>query len=130
MPFSSKGYVVAYKVTLHRTLLEVWDWSEHGQYPIVVDTTSCTHTLPHFKDDLNEEDKVLLEKLIILDSIEFLHDFVLPELKLQAIDEDVVLHPNCSARKLGLDAKMLVIAEQCARSVTVPSYPRLLRFRR
>ena len=63
------------------TLHEFWEWSEHGQYPIVVDTTSCTHTLRTCKDDLNEEDKELLEKLTILDSIEFLHDFVLPKLK-------------------------------------------------
>jgi D-lactate dehydrogenase len=120
MPFSSKGYTAAYKATLHSTLHEFWEWSEHGQYAIVVDTTSCTHSLRTCRDDLNKEDKVLLEKLTILDIIEFLHDFVLPKLKIQAIDEDVVLHPNCSARKLGLDAKMLDIAKQCAKSATVP----------
>jgi D-lactate dehydrogenase len=120
MPFSSKGYTAAYKTTLHRALHEFWEWSEHGQYPVVVDATSCTHTLRTCRDDLNKEDKVLLEKLTILDSIEFLHDYVLPKLKPQVIDEDVVLHPNCSARKLGLDAKMLDIAKQCARSATVP----------
>jgi len=120
MPFSSKGYIAAYKATLQSTLLEFWEWSEHGQYPIVVDTTSCTHTLRTCRDDLNEEDKELLKKLTILDSVEFLHDFVLPKLKTQAIDEDVILHPNCSARKLGLDSKMLDIAKQCAKSATVP----------
>jgi len=120
MPFSSKGYIAAYKATLHRILLEFWEWSGHGYYPIVVDTTSCTHTLRTCKDDLNKEDKELLRKLTILDGIEFLHDFVLPKLKHQAIDEEVVLHPNCSARKLGLDVKMLDIAKQCAKSATVP----------
>jgi D-lactate dehydrogenase len=120
MPFSSKGYTAAYKATLHSTLHEFWEWSEHGQYSIVVDTTSCTHTLRTCKDDLNKEAKELLEKLTILDSIEFLHDYVLPKLKTQAIDEDVVMHPNCSARKLGLDEKMLDIAKQCAKSATVP----------
>jgi len=120
MPFSSKGYVAAYRITLHRVLHEFWEWSEHGQYPIVMDTTSCTHTLRTCKDDLDKEDKELMEKLTILDSVEFLHDVVLPKLKIQAMDEDVILHPNCSARKLGLDAKMLDIAKQCSRSATVP----------
>jgi len=120
MPFSSKGYIAVYKATLHSTLLKFWEWSEHGEYPIVVDTTSCTHILRTCKDDLNEKDKELLEKLTILDGIEFLHDFVLPKLKTQVVDEDVVLHPNCSARKLGLDARMLDIAKQCAKSATVP----------
>jgi D-lactate dehydrogenase len=58
--------------------------------------------------------------LAILDSIEFLHDCVLPKLDLHPLDEDVVLHPNCSARKLGLDTGMLAIAQKCARSATVP----------
>jgi len=120
MPFSSKGYRAAYQATLHNTLHEFWEWSEHGQYPIVVDTTSCTHTLRNCKDDLDKDDQELLEELTLLDSIEFLHDFVLPKLKIQAIDQDIVLHPNCSARKLGLDVKMLGIAKQCARSATVP----------
>jgi len=120
MPFLSKGYIEAYKATLHSTLLEFWEWSEHGQYPIVVDTASCTHTFRTSKNDLNKEDKELMEKLTVFDSIEFLHDFVLPKLKIQAIDGDVVLHPNCSARKLGLDKKMLDIAKQCAKSATVP----------
>ena len=120
MPFSSKGYTTAYKAMLHSTLLKFWEWSEHGQYSIVVDTTSCTHTLRTCKDDLNKDDKELLRQLTILDSIEFLHDFVLPKLKTRTMDEDVVLHPNCSARKLGLDTMMLSIAKQCARSAIVP----------
>jgi D-lactate dehydrogenase len=120
MPFSSKGYIAVYKATLHSTLVKFWEWSAHGEYPIVVDTTSCTHTLRTCKDDLNEEDKELLEKLTILDGTEFLHDFVVPKLNIQAIDEDVVLHPNCSARKLGLDTKMLGVAKRCAKSVTIP----------
>jgi D-lactate dehydrogenase len=32
----------------------------------------------------------------------------------------VVLHPNCSARKLGLDSKMTAIAERCARTAATP----------
>jgi D-lactate dehydrogenase len=45
---------------------------------------------------------------------------VLSKLNICRIEEDVVLHPNCSARKLGLDSKLVAIAKQCARSVTVP----------
>jgi len=31
-----------------------------------------------------------------------------------------MLHPNCSARKLGLDEIFLSIAKQCARSANIP----------
>jgi D-lactate dehydrogenase len=98
----------------------MWEWSEHGKYPIVIDTTSCTHTLRTCKDDLNQEDQELWKQLTILDGIEFLHDVVLPKLHVHPIEAEVVLHPNCSARKLGLDAKMAAIAKQCAKSATVP----------
>ena len=120
MPFSSKGYIAAYKTTLHRTLHQFWNWSEHGKYPIVIDTTSCTYTLRLCSDFLDAEDKELWKKLTILDGIEFLHDHVLPKLEVHPVDEEIILHPNCSARKLGLDAKLIGIARQCARSVTVP----------
>ena len=120
MPFASKGYTDAYKTTLHNTLLKFWEWSEGGKYSIVIDTSSCTHTLRTCSDDLSEEDQERWKQLTILDSIEFLHDYVLPKLKIQQLDEAVILHPNCSARKLGLDARLLSIAKQCAKSAAVP----------
>jgi D-lactate dehydrogenase len=120
MPFASKGYGAAYKTTLHKTLRKLWNWSEEGKYPIVVDTTSCTHTLRTCSDDLSEEDGEMWEGLTLLDSVEFLHDYALPHLDIRRLDENVILHPNCSARKLGLDNKLLSVAQTCARSATVP----------
>ena len=120
MPFASKGYKQAYRATLHKTLMQMWEWSEHGKYSVIIDTTSCTHTLRTCSDDLSAEDRELWNKLTILDGVEFLHDYVLPKLEIHPVDDEVILHPNCSARKLGLDAKMLDIAKQCAKSATVP----------
>jgi len=120
MPFHSKGYPQAYQAALHQTLLAMWEWSEQGKYPIVIDTTSCTHSLRTCGDDLSPEDKAIWSKLTLLDAVEFLHDHVLPKLNLHPVDEDVILHPNCSLRRLSLDGKMLSIAKQCARSASVP----------
>ena len=120
MPFSSKGYVAAYQAALHKTIQNFWQWSEHGKYPIVIDTTSCTHALRTCSDSLSKSDKDLYDKLTFLDSIEFIHDILLPKLNTQPLPRDVILHPNCSARKLGLDFKMMAIAECCARSAAVP----------
>ena len=120
MPFASKGYKQAYQATLHKTLMQMWTWSEQGKYPVVIDTTSCTHTLRTCGDDLSAEGKEIWSQLTILDGVEFLHDHVLPKLNIHPVDEDVILHPNCSLRKLGLDGKMLSISKQCARSASVP----------
>src|SRR5215216_3257224 len=103
MPFHSKGYDEAYTFTLHKTILQLWDWSQGGKYPIVMDTTSCTHQLRTCEVDLSKEDRELWKKISILDVVEFLHDIILPRLELHPLREDIVLHPNCSARKLGLD---------------------------
>lgn len=120
MPFGSKGYTAAYKATLHNTLAKFWEWSGHGEVPIVIDTTSCLQSLRTCQEALSPDDLALYQQLTLLDSLEFIHDTLLPRLEIHPLDADVVLHPNCSARKLGLEGKMLAIAQQCARSATVP----------
>jgi D-lactate dehydrogenase len=120
MPFSSKGYMAAYQASLHKTIQKFWEWSEHGEYPMVIDTSSCTHTLRTCSDSLSDADRELYHHMTFLDSIEFTHDILLPKLNIQPLPRDVILHPNCSARKLGLDSKMTAIAECCAKSATVP----------
>jgi len=120
MPFASKGYLQTYKETLHKTIAKLWEWSQGGKFPIVIDTTSCAHSLRTSEEYLSKEDLEFYRMMTILDSLELIHDTLLPRLEIDPVDEDVVLHPNCSARKLGLDGMMLSIARKCARSATVP----------
>ena len=120
MPFSSKGYRRAYQRMLGQAVEKFWRWSEGGGYPIVIDATSCAYTLRSATGDLEGEALERYRQLTVLDSIEFLHDVVLPRLALHRLPEQVVLHPNCSAQKLGLQEKLVAIARQCAESVTVP----------
>jgi D-lactate dehydrogenase len=49
-----------------------------------------------------------------------MHDVLLPALEIQPVVDAVVLHPNCSSRKLNLQDKMVAIAKRCAKTVTVP----------
>lgn len=123
MPFGSKGYTKAYQATRQRTLERFWEWSEHGKLPVVIDTTSCTYTLRQYVNNLgalSDEERIIFEKLTLLDGLELMHDVLLPLLTINPVAEAVVLHPNCSARKLNLQNKMTAIARQCARNVTIP----------
>ena len=123
MPFGSKGYTAAYHTIRKRILERFWEWSDHGLLPIVIDTTSCTYTLRQYSgnpSDLTPEERLIFEKLIILDGLELMHDVLLPALEVHPVAEAVVLHPNCSSRKLNLQDKMSAIAGRCAKSVTVP----------
>ncbi|PWH19350.1 MAG: FAD-binding oxidoreductase [Anaerolineae bacterium] len=120
MPFSSKGYRQAYQEMLQHTLEKLWRWSEGGRYPIVIDATSCAYTLRNAGADLDGVTLQRYRQLTLLDSVEFLHDTVLPRLDFKPLAERVVLHPNCSAQKLGLQDKLVAIAKRCVESVTVP----------
>ncbi len=119
MPFGSKGYAEANQAILVQTLERLWRWTEAGRLPVVIDTSSCLYTL-RTASGLPEAAQETLRKLSLLDSIEFLHDVLLPRLALTPLDEEVMLHPNCSARKLGLQDKLLAVARRCARQAVVP----------
>lgn len=121
MPFGSKGYTAAYQDMLHRTLTSFWDWSEGGRLPVVIDTSSCAYTLRTCADVLLPSDREKWQRLTILDSLEFAHDILLPRLKIHPLSVDVVLHPNCAARKLNLTGKLVAISKASAGSATVPN---------
>lgn len=123
MPFGSKGYTAAYQATRQRTLERFWEWSEHGRLPIVIDTTSCTYTLRQYDGNLSGltlKERHIFEKLTLLDGLELMHDVLLPALEIHPVADAVILHPNCSSRKLNLQDKMSAIASRCANTVTVP----------
>jgi len=120
MPFSSKGYRHAYKQMINRTVSRFYDWSDSGRLPIVMDTSPCTFTVKNCFDDLDEENREKFKKLTILDSIEFVHDYLLTNLSVHKLADDVVLHPVCSVTKMDLTDKLAQVTRTCANSAEVP----------
>jgi D-lactate dehydrogenase len=55
-----------------------------------------------------------------LDSIEFVHDTLLPKLRVNSQPGSVALHPVCSVTKLGLTPKLEAIARACTDRVFIP----------
>ncbi len=119
-PYSSKGFDEARNAMLNRTIENMWRWSSEGKLPIMVDTSPCTYGLQHAREFLSPENQQHFDKLTIVDSIEFVHDRLLPKLKPQPQSATVALHPVCSAVKMGLSAKMEAIARACSQKVFVP----------
>jgi len=120
MPFSSKGYTAAYQDMLHRTLVCFWDWSKGGRLPVVMDASSCVYTLRSCDDVLLPSDRDIWQRLTIIDSLEFTHDILLPRLDVHPLSMEVILHPNCAARKLNLTGKLVAISKASAASTKVP----------
>jgi D-lactate dehydrogenase len=121
-PFASKGFESATQKMANSTIASLYELSNQGRLPIVVDTSSCTHTLQNLTHSLSEENKEKYTKLTFLDSVDYVHDMLLPKItNIQRIPK-VALHPVCSLYKSGIVKKMKAIAEQLADNVEVPLY--------
>ncbi|WP_316817506.1 FAD-binding and (Fe-S)-binding domain-containing protein [Pedobacter nyackensis] len=118
--FSSKGYNDAYIYTVNETIKKLWKWTSEGKFPVVLDVSSCTHTLHSCRPVLTEENKTYFDQLNIIDSIDYLYDYVTPKLKDIRKKESVVLHPVCTLKKMGLESKLFMLADHFADRVDVP----------
>ena len=108
MPFSSKGFQeegLQKSTALEKALLTA---SEQGKYPILFDMSPCYYTYHdhHAKSDFQ-----------FYDPIEFILDFVLPDLPITHPREEVTIFPVCSVKKLGLEEKLIDIAKRCAKKI-------------
>jgi D-lactate dehydrogenase len=97
-------------------------WTRDGQLPLVVDASSCSHgLLGEVASALDEAARERFQRVRILDSIEWVHDSLLPSLQIRRQAASVVLHAPCSAVHLGLQEKLRAIASALAEDVTVPA---------
>jgi len=108
-PFESKGLFDAAdrKSAELETALQVA--SDEGRLPIVFDTSPCAYRMKRYLGD----------RLAVQDSIEFIHDAVLPRVDLRR-GAAVAIHPVCSVRKMGLVDKLVAIAQRCSADVVQP----------
>ncbi|MBD1396649.1 FAD-binding oxidoreductase [Pontibacter sp. JH31] len=120
--FSSKGYSQAFAYTANETIEKVWLWTDKGRLPLVLDITSCTQTLQSCRPVLTPENKQKFDSLKIIDSIDYIADFILPKATVLRKKANVVLHPVCSLQKMGLEGRFVGIARQLAEEVTVPMH--------
>ena len=119
-PYSSKGFEESRDAMLNRVIENFWDWSNQGALPIMTDTSPCTYGLIHAREYLTPKNQEHFDRLKIVDSIEFVHDQLLPKLKVNHPERSVALHPVCSAVKMGLSGKLEAIARKCSGQVFVP----------
>jgi D-lactate dehydrogenase len=104
-----------------RTAEAILRWSEDGELPVVIDASSCAHGLLHdvggaLDDALRER----YERVRILDSIEWVHDRLLPRLEVGVRLASIAVHPTCSATQLGLGGRLRAIGDALADDVIVP----------
>jgi D-lactate dehydrogenase len=108
MAFSSKGFKEegARKAKeLEEALLAV---SDGGRIPVLFDMSPCFYTFREaYKGD----------ELRIYDPVEFMLERVMPRLVVRYPREVISVFPVCSVKKIGMEQKLLQLAEMCARKV-------------
>lgn len=108
--FESKGFMTQAdrkSAELSEALLQA---SNNGEYPILCDTSPCLYRMRNTLD----------ERLKLYEPIEFVLLFLMDKLNFNKKDLKVAIHPTCSTRKMGLEAKLKELAEKCASDVIWP----------
>ncbi|HTU87541.1 MAG TPA: FAD-binding and (Fe-S)-binding domain-containing protein, partial [Solirubrobacteraceae bacterium] len=119
-PWASKGYKRGHEWMAAAMVDAMWQWSDGGQLPIVIDAVSCTHGLiDDVGSHLDDEHRQRFEKLSLHDAIEWVHQ-LLPSLKISRKVGSAAVHPTCSTIHLGLEHKLVEIAQAVADEVSVP----------
>jgi D-lactate dehydrogenase len=118
--FSSKGFIPAYSHTVNTTIEQLWKWTRQGAVPVLMDVTSCTHSLQGARPYLTDANKLLFDKLIFIDSIDFAADYLLPNLIISNKKQQIVFHPVCSVYKMDLMNKLQAIGKACANVADIP----------
>ena len=106
-PFESKGFLDAADRKSAELEAALRRASDGGRFPIVFDTSPCAYRMKRY----------LAGRLAVADSIEFIHDRVLPRVDVTPTDAAVAIHPVCSVRKMGLVEKLAAIATRCSANV-------------
>ncbi len=106
-PFESKGLNDAANLKSAELQAALTEASEGGRWPVVFDTSPCAYRMKKF----------VAGRLPLHDSVEFVHDTLLPRLKLTPQPQAVAVHPVCSVRKMGTADKLMAIAGRCSAQV-------------
>ena len=109
--FESKGFMAQAdrkSQELSAALLAV---SENGTIPVLCDTSPC----------LNRMRSTLDKRLQLFEPVEFVLTYLMDRLKFRQLDVKVAVHPTCSTRKMGLEAKLEQLARACAKEVVMPA---------
>ncbi len=119
LPWSSKGFDAAHRHKANEMVAKLWEWSEEGKLPIVIDAASCTGAIADPAEGvLSEENAERLGKLEIVDSVAWSLR-LLPDLELHEKVGSATVHPTCATRRLALAHPLRALAEALADDVYI-----------
>jgi D-lactate dehydrogenase len=119
LPWSSKGFEAAHRHKANEMVERLWEWSDEGRLPVVIDAASCTSAIADpAARVLTEENAERHAKLEILDSVAWAQR-LLPNLEIAEKVGTATVHPTCATRRLGLAPALRATAEALADDVYI-----------
>jgi D-lactate dehydrogenase len=118
-PFSSKGFHDTGIDMFSKTIDLLYEATEYGKIPIIVDTSPCTYKFLHPSNDISKEINKKWQKLIFVDIIPFLEN-ITKDFEYKPLDKEIILHPTCSTQKMEHTEIMELLAKRCSKKVTIP----------
>jgi len=120
-PWHSKGFDEGDAEMANRTVERLWRWTDGGRLPVVVEGSSCTQGFRTCRYLLTPERQKRFDALRILDTVDFVHDELLPRLKLGRRLGSVCVHPVCSVVEMGLVPKLHAVCRALAEEAVIPA---------
>jgi len=114
-PFDSKNATAAANTALQRTEAALLSASDDGRWAVYLDNAPCALRLIEA-----QRAGQLDARLQLHDAVSFLAERVVPRLTFNPQLDQLAVHIPCSTSKLEAGAKLVALAQQCAREVTVP----------
>lgn len=111
VPFESKGFKKEADEQLQNLLIELYEASNYGEYPILCDNSPCTYRIVNGLKNMN---------LKVFEPIEFSLEYLVSKLKIEQTNEPIVIHTTCSAKKMNLENKFEQLANILSNDVTIP----------
>ncbi|QUJ66211.1 FAD-binding oxidoreductase [Photobacterium sp. GJ3] len=112
MPYDSKGMQAPARQKISQLEDSLWEASQHGRYPVLIDTSPCAkRSLEHFTKLMH-----------IVEPVGLVLHYLMPHLTLKRKQETIMLHITCSSRRMGLEHEMIELANACASRVVVPEH--------
>src|SRR5690606_17747385 len=109
------------RLAAEKTLAALWEATEHGQWPVVCDTSPCTGQFAHCEAYLTGETLAQWKKIRIFDLVTWLSRDVLSERNdWPKLNRRVVLHPTCTVMKQGWTGDLRKVAETFSDNVEIP----------
>lgn len=119
----SKGYHRGNTYMANAVVERLWEWTDQGELPVVVDATSCTLGLVHeIEEYLTPGNRERHAQIRVVDSILWARDTLLPALTIRQKVATAVIHSTCAGRHLGLAEPLAQVTAAVADQVTVPIY--------